>query len=435
MMSKRDWRRKLFALLTCVLVSCALLASAGAAQKPAAKPAAVNPKTAAVRAATAEVLRETSEVRKLAVMRPVQSGAQSRAEIEQMLIRNLNESSTPEEMRASETVLKRLGLLPDDFQLRNFIVKLLTEQVAGYYDPKSREFYLADWIDIDAQRPVIAHELTHALQDQHFDLRRFEKWPRHDSDAELAAHALIEGDAMVTMLQYVMRSPSRQLSMLRSLVTGGTNSTEVYDSAPRVLRESIVFPYSQGSAFAGQLFRRGGWELVSASYLKLPQSTEQILHPEKYFAGDAPQKVVVKDVSALLGRGWRMAEHDVNGEWGYYLILDEFLKSRELSQRAAAGWGGDRFALFTGPRAGEALVAQKTVWDTETDAEEFFDAYARRTTARYGSEPVRADAGDDGFRLWETEFGAVFMKRAGTEVMVLEGVPAGVDPLKLARSL
>lgn len=433
-MSKRDRSRRPIWFLACSAILCALLAPAGVAQRSGSKPAAVNPKTTAVRAATAEVLRETSEVRELAVIRQVRSGAQSRAEIEQMLIRNLNESSTPEQMRASELTYKRLGLLPADFQLRNFIVKLLTEQVAGYYDPKTREFYLADWIDLDAQRPVIAHELTHALQDQHFDLRRFEKWPRHDSDAELAAHALIEGDAMVTMLQYVMRSPSRQLTMLKSLVAGGANSTEVYDKAPRVLRESIVFPYAQGSAFVGQLFGRGGWEMVSASYSKLPQSTEQILHPEKYFAGEAPRKVALKDVAAALGAGWRMVEHDVNGEWGYYLILDEHLKSKDISQRAAAGWDGDRFALFTGPRAGEALVAQKTLWDTERDAEEFFDAYALRTIKRYGSEPV-AREDEKGYIIWKTEFGTVLLERAGKSVLVLEGVPAGVDALAIARGI
>jgi hypothetical protein len=433
-MSKRNGLARGLAL---ALLGVALWTSAPAGARAVAtqkvRPALVNPKTAAVREATAEVLRETSDIRQLAVLRPVRSGAQTRAEIEQMLVRNLTQSSTPAELRASELTYKKLGMLPKDFQLRPFLVELLAEQVAGYYDPKAREFFLADWIDLDAQKPVMAHELTHALQDQHFNLRRFEKWPKHDSDAQAAAHAVVEGDAMLVMMQYVVRSPARQLAMLKSLVVGGGGSTEVYDRAPRVLRETLVFPYSQGANWAGQVYRRGGWELMSASYKKLPQSTEQILHPEKYFAGEAPQRVTLKDISSTLGRGWRKADHDVTGEWGYYLILDEFLKARDASHLASAGWGGDRYALFTGPRPGDTLLAQKTLWDTDQDAREFFDAYARRTTARYQTPPAAEES--DGRLSWKTNEGGVYVGLMGRAVLILEGVPDGVRAEALVKLL
>src|ERR1044072_969332 len=153
-MSKKIGARNLL-LAACVsaFVAAALLAGAGAGATQRTKPAVVNPKTAAVREATAEVLKETSELRKLPVLRQVRSGAQSREEIEQMLGRNLSESVTPAEMRASEMTLKKLGMVPADFQLRPFLIKLLTEQAGGYYDPKTQEFYLADWIDLAGQRP------------------------------------------------------------------------------------------------------------------------------------------------------------------------------------------------------------------------------------------------------------------------------------------
>jgi hypothetical protein len=429
-MSKRNGLTRLSAL---ALAGLALLSSAPAGATQRGRPALVNPKTAAVREATAEVLRETSDIRQLAVLRQVRSGAQTRAEIEQMLVRNLNEHSTPAELRASELTYKKLGLLPADFKLHPFLVALLAEQVAGYYDPKAREFFLADWIELDAQKPVMAHELTHALQDQHFNLRRFERWPKHDSDAQAAAHALVEGDAMLVMTQYIGRNPARQLAMLKSLVLGSGGSTEVYDRAPRVLRETLVFPYTHGASWASQVYQRGGWELISASYKKLPQSTEQILHPEKYFAGEAPRRVQLRDISATLGRGWRMADQDVNGEWGYHLILDEFLKARDASQLATAGWGGDRYALFTGPRPGDALLAQKSVWDTEQDAREFFDAYARRTTARYQTPPVAEES--DGRLTWKTSEGGVYMELSGRAVVVLEGVPDRVRAEALVKLL
>jgi hypothetical protein len=280
----------------------------------------------------------------------------------------------------------------------------------------------------------MAHELTHALQDQHFNLRRFEHWPKHDSDAELAAHALVEGDASFLMMQYVTQSPARQLAFLKAMVAGGTGSSEQIEKAPRVLRETLLFPYLQGTSFVTQVYKGGGWEAVTAAYKSLPQSTEQVLHAEKYRAGEAPQKVALRDVSASLGKGWRMADHDVEGEWGFYLLLDEFLQSADASRKAAEGWGGDRYALFLGPnRATDVVVAHKTVWDTEADAGEFFDAYVRRTTKRYGVEP--SEVADSGRQLWKTKEGSVIVERVGSAVVILEGVPESLDPKSLLKLL
>jgi len=418
------WRASAFVLAASL--SWIFIVSGVQAQAVATPPAAVNAKSAGVAAATAEVLRETSRIRQLGVLRAVKSGTQTRTEIEGMLVRNLDEDSTPAELRASQLALIKLGLAPANFQLREFIIKLLTEQVAGYYDPKTQNFYLADWIDLDGQKPVIAHELTHALQDQHFDLRRFEKWPTGDSDAELAAHALVEGDAMLTMMQYVLRNPAIALGMLKALGGSGASATEQLDRAPRVLRETLMFPYTQGMTFATQVQRRGGWPLVSAAYKDLPQSTEQILHPEKYFAREAPVKVELPDITRSLGNGWKRLDYDVNGEWSYYLLLDEFLKSPAASREAAAGWGGDRYAVYENAKTGAVVVAQQTVWDTPDDAREFFDAYSRRTSLRYKmdsnklSEPAQ---GPNARRDWTTNEGTVTIERRGLRVVILEGVP------------
>jgi len=184
------------------------------AQAGAAASAAQN---ASIVATTDAVLKETSELRELSIMRPVKSGAQSRAEIERMIVRNLNEETTPAEMHATEALLRVFGLAPNNFEYRPFLIKLLTEQVAGYYDPKAQQFYLADWIELEGQKPVMAHELTHALQDQHFNLKRFDKWPKGDSDAELAAHALIEGDATLAMTLYMAKHPLVALAFIKSL--------------------------------------------------------------------------------------------------------------------------------------------------------------------------------------------------------------------------
>jgi hypothetical protein len=391
-------------------------------------------KNAAVIATTAAILKETSDLRELPILHPVKSGAKSRPEIERMIIDNLDEDSTPEDLRHSELAMKKMGLVPMDFKLRPFLINILAEQVAGYYDPKVEEFYLADWIDLDGQKPVMVHELTHALQDQHFNLRRFEKWPKGDSDAELAAHALIEGDATLAMTLYVEKNPWAALALARSLRSSGTSSEQI-DHAPRALRESLLFPYEHGYEWAKYLYKQAGWANVSHAFKELPQSTEQILHPEKYLAHKAPVKVSLPEIASTLGAGWKRIDYDVNGEWTYYLILDEYLKSESESKRAAAGWAGDRFALYEGPRHGDLLIAQLTVWDTERDAVEFFDAYTKRTQRRYSDASPLDELGVPGTRGWHTSEGKVTMERRGLRVLILEGVPDRQETARLLRKL
>jgi hypothetical protein len=495
------------ALITVVTLGMTTLPARPSAGDPAPQRANVASNAArnsAIVAATTEVLKETSEIRELAILRPVRSGAQSRAEIERMLIKNLNEQMTPAEMHATEVSLRMFGLAPSNFEYRPFIIKLLTEQVAGYYDPKVPQFHLADWLELEGQKPVMAHELTHALQDQHFNLRRFEKWPRGDSDAELAAHALIEGDATLAMTLYMAKNPLVALAFSRSLTTGV--ATEQFNQAPRAMRESLIFPYMQGMEWATQLYKRGGWTMVSNAFTRLPLSTEQILHPEKYFSYERPTKVVLPDVAGLLNAStastqphpgtagaspapalnaaqesatsthqppgtagvspasdrarsssqrltrnsglptahrplptntWRRIDTDINGEWTYYLILDQFLMAPAESKRAAAGWAGDRYALYEGP-TGQVFLAQLAVWDTENDAREFFDAYVKRTELRYPGakrlapsdlklETRNSEPETRNIASWATSEGKVVIELRGLRIMILEGIPKGVD--------
>jgi len=446
----------------------------------------------AIIATTAAILKETSEIRELPILRPVKSGAESRADIERMLIRNLDSQRTPSEMRASELTLRKFGLVPDTFEYRPFIIKLLTEQVAGYYDPKAQEFHIADWLDLEGQKPVMSHELVHALQDQHFNLKRFEKWPRGDSDAQLAAHALVEGDAMLAMAFYMVKNPMVALALTRSLGAGGI-STEQYDKAPRAIKESLIFPYLNGFEFVKQVHQRGGWKAVSKAYTNLPLSTEQILHVDKYLSYERPVKLTLPDLSKLLNEGistqhsalsprgggtagvppapralpphrrpnasrklsvperpmpvdfWRRLDSDVSGEWSYYLLLDQFLKSPTESKRAAAGWGGDRYDIYEGP-GGQVLVSQLTAWDTENDAREFFDAYVKRTDLRYPNakrldssalklETQNPQSRAPGVYYVDTAEGRVVVEMRGSRVMILEGIPDGIRPEVLLKSL
>jgi hypothetical protein len=414
------------ALLSLICLIAGSFLPVGHAQTGTAIPA----RNAAIISTTAAVLKETSELRQLSILKEVKSGAQSRDEIQRMIIKNLDTDTTPAEMHAAEILLKAFGLAPKEFEYRSFLIKLLTEQVAGYYDPKAQQFYLADWIELEGQKPVMAHELTHALQDQHFNLNRFEKWPKGESDSELAAHSLIEGDATLAMTLYMYKNP---LAALRAIAAQEI-ATEQFKQAPRALRESLLFPYEEGSAWATQLYRRGGWEMVSEAFSKLPQSTEQILHAEKYFAREAPQKLTLPDFKAVLGPTWKRIDSDVNGEWGFYLILDEFLNDATESQRAAAGWGGDRFAIYETRKPDQVLVAQLTAWDTALDATEFFETYATRTTKRYPEAKESRSKTARGERVaWETPNGGVVMELKGSRVAIFEGIPQGTKANRLLR--
>jgi hypothetical protein len=247
---------------------------------------------------------------------------------------------------------------------------------------------------------------------------------------------LVEGDATLTMTLYMAKNPLVALAFIRSLGAEGTSSEE-FKQAPRALRESLVFPYEQGSEWATQLYRRGGWAMVSQAFTKLPQSSEQILHVDKYISYEAPVKVTLPDLRSALGPGWKRIDYDVNGEWIYYLILDQFLNAPAESKRAAAGWGGDRYEIYEGPAQGDVCVAQMTVWDTETDAKEFFDAYAKRTSRRYAGSRVTETTSMKGQerQVWQTSEGDVVLQLRGLRVLILEGVPGHVDAKNLLRLL
>ena len=408
--------------------SCAHAQVAAAGTAPAKK-AVITAES--VEAATKTILEQVGELRQLKVLKPVKSGIKSRAEIEQMVIRNFDEETKPEKLAAANKALIAFGLAPQDFKYRDFSIRLLTEQVAGFYDPKTKEFFLADWNDLEAQKPVIAHELTHALQDQHFDLRRFEKWPDGDSDREMAIHALIEGDASALMYDFMLRPMGQSVAKMpmsiialseTGMAMAGGDEMKLFKAAPAAIRDSLIFPYVYGAGFVQEMLRKKGWEGVSQAFTDLPQSTEQILHFDKYLAGEKPVKVELADLTAQLGKGWKNLLTDINGEFGYSSLLSEFIPKAE-AKAAAAGWGGDQFALYERAADGRLLIVHRSEWDTKQDAEEFFKAYAARTRKRYATAKEREGLPATQ-RSFATPDGETFIELRDQSVVVIEGLPA-----------
>src|SRR5439155_8214697 len=151
------------------------------------------------------ILKEVSEMRGLPAKNPVKSGFKSHKELETIIIKDLDEENTPQQLAAQSKLLAQLGLVPKGYPMRDEMIKLLGEQIGGFYEPRTGEFYLVDWLELDEQKTVMAHELMHAIQDQNFNLRRFEKLPKDQSDQELAIQALMEGEATVVMLNYTFK--------------------------------------------------------------------------------------------------------------------------------------------------------------------------------------------------------------------------------------
>ncbi len=390
-----------------------------------------------------QLLEEVSQLRGLKILAPVKSGAKSRQEIEQEIIRGFEEETTPEEIETTNKALIAYGLVPKDFKYREFMIRLMTEQVAGFYRPKTKELFIADWNDLEQQKPVMVHELQHALQDQHFNLRRFEKWPNGDGDRETAIHALIEGDATALMYNYQLKPVGGDVTKIPSLA-GFADQTldqakrekqDVYVSAPMALRESLVFSYIYGAAFVQEMLKKRGWAGVSQAFTDLPQSTEQVLHIEKYLANELPIKVTLPDIAKQLGDGWKRIDADINGEFGYTLILAEFIGKKDARQ-AAAGWGGDQSVLYENSKTGQLMLTHLSHWDTEKDATEFFRAYTQRTTKRYPTAKSRSTKPETE-RAFQTPDGEAMIQLRGQSVLVMEGLPTEklLQAVKLAETL
>jgi hypothetical protein len=375
------------------------------------------------------ILKEIGQIRGLSAKSTVKSGFKSRQQLYEVVVKEFDEELPPEKLAAQGRVLARLGLVPKGFRFREEMIKVLQEQVGGFYDPKRAELYLIDdGKESEAeQRIVMAHELMHAIQDQNFNLRRFEKFPNDQGDQELAIQALIEGEATIVMFNYLLKpqgldltkSP-KMLAVMSDAINSQNSDTPALRTAPSVIRETLIFPYLSGASFIQKLVEQSSWQKVSQAYQNLPESTEQILHPEKYLQKESPVKVTQPDLAASPGKDWKSSDIDVLGEFTYYLILSQFLSKSE-AQRAAAGWGGDQAVFYDRAVEGDVIVLQST-WDTEKDATELFNAYISRTQKRYSTAKLITD--ESNLKVYETTEGQVLIEQRQKDIVIVEGATA-----------
>ena len=379
-----------------------------------------------------ETLAQVARITGLAPKHPIARSLKSREEIRAYIIAHLHEDLPPEKIRADQVAMEKFGLIPKGFPLEKFTVDLLTEQVAALYDPKKKEFYIADWIPVELQRTIMAHELTHALQDQYFDLDKWLKEVRTNDDALLARTAVAEGSATAVMLEYLLAPQGKQVQdlsdaeeLVRAGMLGQLETESAFGQAPRYLREALIFPYLDGVSFTQRFLARHGWKTFDTVFKNPPASSQEILHPEKYFEGADPEVVSLPDLTKLMPPGWKRLDENIAGEFTTAAILKEFLDEKTATSSARPGsigasdWSGDRYQVFENTAAGRTMVVFRTRWATPSAAQQFFEDYTRLLPKKYrrlqktSSRPNRFVA--------RTEDLGVFVRARGREVLVVEG--------------
>jgi hypothetical protein len=378
--------RAVYALL--ISFGCCFGAAGTAAQDSVAAPhvASKAADNAEFIAAADEVLQQMSEITGLKLLTPLRKSLRSREEIRAYVIKQMNEEKNPAERYADARTAEALGLLPKGFDLDTFMVNVLTEQVEGLYDPKAQEFYIADWSPPSDQRMVMAHELTHALEDQHFHIEAWSRAAKPNEDAELAREAVLEGSAMAAMVDYLMSGTGRSLKDLPefdpSMLLGELESTPTLKSAPPFLKDALIFPYISGLNFCAVVLKSSGWPALSAVFEKPPVSTQQILHPALYKSGRIPSTVSLPPLDKMLGKDWGKLDENILGEFGWKEVLKQFL-DEDRAKTLAAAWDGDRYAVYEQKETKRLILITRLHLDSEEHAARFFGQYSEALEKKY----------------------------------------------------
>jgi hypothetical protein len=418
----RAW--SLAALL--LLAGCSARPRAAAAPGEPAKPAAEQRTFTLADQAVEEVVRSVSAARQLSPKRPVAVERLDQRRFVERLLAGRDAKASGGGLSEESAFLLAFDFIPQPGKRGGIatVDDVLQEQVVGFYDLTADKVFIPDARlrsegEVLEQEAVLAHEVHHALQAQHFA-----KAPRPaSSDEALAQLALIEGDAMVAMGAWlgaeagapVGRTLRRIVEVTKRVplatVTRGEERQKL-DKALEVTRRQLAFPYEEGMMLVADVYRAGGFPLVDRMYTSFPRSTEQVLHPEKYLAGEAPRPIA----DPKPPRGYELTGVDTLGELDARVLFGRCLDAA-VAERAAAGWAGDRFGVFVGPDR-RLAVAWISAWDTEQDADEA-DAALGKSDACWH---------DNALGLPERDYtiGAdVLVRRQGKLVAFVRGLPKG----------
>ncbi len=377
-----------------------------------------------------------SRITGLPILAPLEKQMVSRSQIEAYLKENLRQEYTPRELHIQQATLEAFGFVSHDFDLEKFLIRFYTEQAAGFYDPRRKTMFIADWVDPAVQETVLAHELTHALQDQNFDMERFLHARRDDDDATAARQAVVEGYATAAMMQHMMGgTPLGSLPSLTPLLDQVMHQQfeefPVFNQAPFFFRYQALFPYSAGLGFVQHGLAQGGWQKVNQVFDFPPQTTKEIFQPELYFEHRTlppvalPRPAPLADVPRLK----RLDENSL-GQLGYYALLGQLISESE-AQSEARNWLGDRYLLYEDSATHRYTLVARARWTTTESALAFFRDYHTILIKKFPALLPAPSAGESVF-IGSTPSGSVILVRRGHECLWAEGVPSGREPSMLA---
>jgi hypothetical protein len=406
-----------------------------------------------------EILQFASTDSKLPITHSVKRKLISRDQVTKFLRQKFDDDESTKRMERSELVLKKFGLLDRDFRLQPFLVKLLTEQIAGFYDDKTKTVNMLDWIEPEEQKPVLAHELTHALQDQKVDL---DKWSdvevkgvaknvREDNEhlqfdeGDTAREAVTEGQAMVVYVDYSLRSTGKTLADAPEMgdklkdMTNDTSGSPVLARAPLLLQESLLFPYGDGLSFEQSVLVKAGREAAFAGVLAHPPTSSfEIIHPDAYIAHTPVPVLRLPDIHPLLDAEYTPYDIGVMGELDVRILLELF-GGRQVATALSPEWKG---GIYYAAQRKAATAAEKqstgslgliyySRWANPDSARTFLRVYASQLPRKYSGVMRRQkDEADEKEQVYSTNEGDVLFSINGRGVFIAEGFS-----LPLARKL
>lgn len=404
-----------------------------------------------------ELLKFASKDTALPIRHPVEKRLVSRDEVVAFIQKHMMEDKDAQRLERSELILKKWGLLPHDFELQPFLLKLLREQVEGYYDPETKTVNMLDWVEPEQQRPVMAHELTHALQDQSFDLEKFMKAGDVDlaamktdptpedlvnDEAGSAHQAIVEGQAMVVSIDYELAPMHRSIAdapeivqALKATMLQGTADSTEFRSAPLYIKEALTFPYRYGLDFESELLTRFGKEKAFAAvFQKPPRTTREIMEPTAYLSNEKLDAMILPEFKKDF-KDYEKFDVGAVGEFDVAILIEQY-QGNEVAKRLYPEWrGGYYYAVRpkSDPKAPLGLLYVSR-WANPERAAEFAWVYAKGLKQRYqklneadGDPPKPKPAGYvvetlTGKHSWTTEEGIVFVEVAGETVVICESL-------------
>lgn len=388
---------RIFQTLT-VLVVLSVLPRLLSAQDGAASPMALKPsgtdKYCDIAFAS---IAAASEIRLLPKKHDVPCLVRDKESVRANLLSLVQEKTPPLKIKYEGLTLKTLGFIPEDFDYERGIIDLYVSQLGGYYDPGHKYFVMASWMPDVLQTPIAVHELTHALQDQYFDLEKFVDSKLESTDLLLARSALVEGDATAVMLDYARKragqdaiatDPNVESVMLQNVIGGAFASSMA--GVPLSLQLTLLFPYTSGLRFVHTLLRKGGYAAVNEAFRDPPRATTEILHPERYLSIRGTLREF-SDAELIAGHNGKVVYRDTLGEFAISTLLAMHLPDKTEAVSAATGWAGDRLVALEGEESAAdtkhpLTFLWRSAWDTEADATEFLSAYGKALQRRYGNE-------------------------------------------------